>query len=181
MPIAGRTETRESVGPIEPTRQGKSAARTGAVISILVGLFLLFDSVTKLLRLPPVVAATVQLGFPAGTVPVIGGLLLFSLALYVVPRPSYLGDRRDPHHRIPRRRRVHQPSRRSCPIHLHPGAGLHRRAGLAGAVPAQPSSAGPGARRTLRPISWVDPESIHSTATPTPSHPPSAQPPPSTC
>jgi hypothetical protein len=91
MPIAGRTETRESVGPIEPTRQGKSAARTGAVISILVGLFLLFGSVTKLLRLPPVVAATVQLGFPAGTVPVIGGLLLFSLALYVVPRTSVIG------------------------------------------------------------------------------------------
>jgi hypothetical protein len=30
-------------------------------------------------------------------------------------------------------------------------------------------------------MSWVDPDSIHSTATPTPSHPPSAQPPPTTC
>jgi len=44
----------------------RAAARTGLVLTVLVGLFLLFDSVTKLLRLPPVVAATVQLGFPAG-------------------------------------------------------------------------------------------------------------------
>ncbi|HEV7788525.1 MAG TPA: DoxX family protein [Pseudonocardia sp.] len=69
----------------------RAAARTGLVLTVLVGLFLLFDSVTKLLRLPPVVAATVQLGFPAGQVAVIGGVLLVCLGLYLVPRTAVFG------------------------------------------------------------------------------------------
>jgi hypothetical protein len=67
------------------------ARRTGLAVTGLVTLFLLFDSVTKLLRLPPVVEATVQMGFPAWTVPVIGGTLLACLVLYLVPRTAVLG------------------------------------------------------------------------------------------
>ena len=70
---------------------GRAARRTGYAITALVTLFLVFDSVTKLLRLPVVVEATVQMGFPASTVPIIGATLLACLALYLVPRTAVLG------------------------------------------------------------------------------------------
>jgi hypothetical protein len=69
----------------------RAAVRTGTVISVLVGLFLLFDASVKLLRLPSVVEASLQLGFPAHTVPVMGTLLLISLVVYAVPRTSVFG------------------------------------------------------------------------------------------
>ena len=70
---------------------GRAARITGRVLTVLLTLFLLFDSVTKLMQLPPVVEATIQMGFPASTVPVIGAVLLVCLALYLVPRTSVLG------------------------------------------------------------------------------------------
>jgi DoxX-like family len=69
----------------------RAAARTGGVLTVLLTLFLLFDSITKLIRLPLVVEATVQMGFPAGSVPVIGGVLLACLVIYLVPRTAVLG------------------------------------------------------------------------------------------
>jgi DoxX-like protein len=73
------------------TAPGRAARITGWVLTSLVALFLLFDSVTKLLQLPAVVEATVQMGFPATTVPVIGGTLLACLVLYLIPRTAVLG------------------------------------------------------------------------------------------
>ena len=73
------------------TAPGRAARITGWVLTSLVALFLLFDSVTKLLQLPAVVEATVQMGFPATTVPVIGGTLLVCLVLYLIPRTAVLG------------------------------------------------------------------------------------------
>jgi hypothetical protein len=70
---------------------GRTARRVGYGLTGLVGLFLLFDAVPKLLRLQIVVDATVQMGFPAWTVPVIGGTLLVCLVLYLVPRTAVLG------------------------------------------------------------------------------------------
>jgi hypothetical protein len=70
---------------------GRAAARTGYVLTALLTLFLLFDSVTKVMQLPMVVEATQQMGFPATSVPVIGGVLLACLALYLVPRTAVLG------------------------------------------------------------------------------------------
>jgi DoxX-like family len=70
---------------------GRVAARTGLVLTVLLTLFLLFDSITKLIQLPVVVEATMQMGFPAATVPVIGGVLLICVALYLVPRTAVLG------------------------------------------------------------------------------------------
>jgi hypothetical protein len=72
-------------------KPGRTAARVGLVITVLVVLFLLFDSVTKLARIPAVVEATQQFGFPASSVPVIGGLLMGCLVLYVIPRTAVLG------------------------------------------------------------------------------------------
>lgn len=69
----------------------RTASRTGLVLTALLTLFLLFDSTIKLLRLPVAVDATVQLGFPAATVPLIGAVLLVCLVLYLVPRTAVLG------------------------------------------------------------------------------------------
>ncbi len=69
----------------------RTASITGLVLTVLLALFLLFDCVTKLLQLDPVVSATVQMGFPAWAVPVIGAVLAVCLALYLVPRTSLLG------------------------------------------------------------------------------------------
>jgi hypothetical protein len=73
------------------TVPGRAARITGWTLTGLVTLFLLFDSVTKLMELPPVVDATVQMGFTAATVPVIGGTLLACLVLHLVPRTAVLG------------------------------------------------------------------------------------------
>jgi hypothetical protein len=70
---------------------GRSARIAGWAVTGLVALFLLFDSVTKLMRVPVVVEATGQMGFPAATVPVIGGTLLVCLVLHLVPRTAVLG------------------------------------------------------------------------------------------
>ena len=80
----------ETTAPTAPA-VGRAARITGRVLTVLLTLFLLFDSVTKLMQLPPVVEATIQMGFPASTVPVIGAVLLVCLALYLVPRTSVLG------------------------------------------------------------------------------------------
>jgi len=67
MTLIDRTATPAATAP------GRAARITGWVLTSLVALFLLFDSATKLLQLPAVVEATLQMGFPATTVPVIGG------------------------------------------------------------------------------------------------------------
>lgn len=69
----------------------RTAGITGWTITGLVTLFLLFDSVTKLLALPPVVEATTRMGFTADAVPIIGGTLLVCLVLHLVPRTAVLG------------------------------------------------------------------------------------------
>ncbi len=69
----------------------RAASITGIVLTVLLTLFLLFDCVTKMLQVDAVVSATVQMGFPAWSVPVIGVVLAICLALYLVPRTSLLG------------------------------------------------------------------------------------------
>jgi hypothetical protein len=88
MTLIDRTATPAATAAPAP---GRAARITGWVLTSLVALFLLFDSVTKLLQLPAVVEATVQMGFPATTVPVIGGTLLACLVLYLIPRTAVLG------------------------------------------------------------------------------------------
>ena len=67
------TATASRPAPLDAAPTGRTARRVGYALTGLVTLFLLFDAVTKLLRLQMVVDATVQMGFPAWTVPVIGG------------------------------------------------------------------------------------------------------------
>ena len=64
---------------------------SGRVLSGLAVVFLLFDGVTHALGVESVVEWTVQLGYSAGTVPVIGVLLLVGIVLYLIPRTSLYG------------------------------------------------------------------------------------------
>ena len=54
-------------------------------------MFLIFDGVTKLIKVPQVVEATAQLGFPLSSIPVMGVLLLACTVLYAAPRTTVLG------------------------------------------------------------------------------------------
>jgi hypothetical protein len=63
----------------------------GRIITGLAVLFMLFDSITKILQVDAVVKASAQLGYPEGLIPVIGGILLVCVVVYVVPRTAILG------------------------------------------------------------------------------------------
>jgi len=63
----------------------------GRIVSALAVLFLIFDSVIKVLKLAPAVEATVQLGYPESLVIGIGVIELVCLAIYIIPRTSILG------------------------------------------------------------------------------------------
>jgi hypothetical protein len=54
-------------------------------------LFLAVDAAGKLLRVAPVVARTIELGYPASSVIVIGVLELLCVVMYVIPRTSVVG------------------------------------------------------------------------------------------
>jgi hypothetical protein len=64
---------------------------TGRIVSGLVALFLLVDSVMKVMKAPVAVQGTIQLGYPESTVFGIGAVLLVSTLLYVIPRTAILG------------------------------------------------------------------------------------------
>jgi DoxX-like protein len=63
----------------------------GRIMSGLVALFLLFDSVIKLVKLPIAVEATMQLGYPEHTVVGIGVVLLVCLIVYLIRRTAIFG------------------------------------------------------------------------------------------
>ena len=60
-------------------------------MSALVVLFLLMDSVMKLMKPPFVVQATVQLGYPETVIVGLGIVLLICTILYLIPRTAVLG------------------------------------------------------------------------------------------
>src|SRR4026207_337586 len=74
---------------VESSAKKRSIA--GYVLTGLVALFLTFDTVMKLLQLAPAVQGTTELGYPAGTVVVIGAIELVCLVLYLIPPTSVLG------------------------------------------------------------------------------------------
>ena len=69
----------------------KAALWTGRVISGLVVLFMIFDGVTKVMKVQQVIDATIRIGFPVSTIVGIGVTLLICVALYVIPPTSVLG------------------------------------------------------------------------------------------
>jgi hypothetical protein len=64
---------------------------TGWILSALIGAFLIFDGVFKIMSSEQAAQAAPQLGWPASTLPSLGWLLLLCTALYLVPRTSIGG------------------------------------------------------------------------------------------
>lgn len=69
----------------------KKSIWSGRVISGIVVLFLLFDSITKILLLDFVVKASAPLGFSVSDLRIIGLILLLCTIIYINPRTSVLG------------------------------------------------------------------------------------------
>lgn len=74
-----------------PHANSPVAARVGWVLTALIAIFLILDGVTKLMNVQAVKDATVDLGLREEMMPVVGIVLLVSLALYLVPRTAFLG------------------------------------------------------------------------------------------
>ncbi len=64
---------------------------TGRIISAVVVLFLLFDSITKVMKVRAVMEASAQLGYPANTIFTIGIILLVCTVFYIIPQTAVLG------------------------------------------------------------------------------------------
>jgi hypothetical protein len=64
---------------------------TGRVLSGIAVLFLAFDTIVKILQLPVAVEGTKKLGYPAGSVLVLGIVELVALAAYLIPPARVLG------------------------------------------------------------------------------------------
>src|SRR5712692_8216662 len=71
--------------------QSKKMPWTGRVISALVILFMLVDSVGKLAKFAPYLEGTVKVGYPASLVVPLGMVLLICTVVYAIPRTSILG------------------------------------------------------------------------------------------
>jgi DoxX-like family len=77
--------------PLGATGSSKAATWTGRAISGLVILFLVFDGVTKVLKVPQVVQASARLHLSMADTVGIGIVLLICTALYAIPRAAILG------------------------------------------------------------------------------------------
>jgi hypothetical protein len=73
------------------TRKSTKGVWTGRIISALPVLFLVFDSVIKLVVIDPVVSSFAQLGWPVSVAIGIGTLEIVCLAAYLIPRTSIFG------------------------------------------------------------------------------------------
>lgn len=67
------------------------ANKVGIAISVLVGAFLLFDVIGKLMMPTQVEAGVEDLGFPIGQALVMGLVLAVCVLAYAVPRTAVLG------------------------------------------------------------------------------------------
>lgn len=71
---------------VSPRRRG-----VGIAISALVGAFLVFDAVGKLMVPPQVEEGVTALGFPVGQALVMGVVLGVCVLVYAIPRTAVLG------------------------------------------------------------------------------------------
>lgn len=74
-----------------PAIAPKAAVWTGRGISGLVVLFMIFDGVTKVMKVGPVQQAAAELGFTVPQIVAIGILVLACTLVYVIPRTTVLG------------------------------------------------------------------------------------------
>jgi DoxX-like family len=77
--------------PMRPASESSRTIWAGRILSGLAVLFLLFDTVIKLILHPSAVEGTTTLGYPEGVIFGIGVVELVCLALYVYPRTAVTG------------------------------------------------------------------------------------------
>ena len=75
----------------QTTVASKKRLWAGRIMSGIAVLFLIFDGVTKLMVIQPVVDGMRKLGYPVPLAPVIGAIVLICVVLYVIPRTAPLG------------------------------------------------------------------------------------------
>ncbi len=63
----------------------------GTAVTVLVVLFLIFDGVTKIMRVPQVIDACQKVGIASDLVFPIGMLLLACTAIYITPKTAIFG------------------------------------------------------------------------------------------
>jgi membrane protein DedA with SNARE-associated domain len=76
---------------MKTNQNSKARLWTSRVMSGLVILFMLFDSMGKFFKPEPVIEATLKLGYSEHHLVVIGILGLLSIVLYAIPRTTFLG------------------------------------------------------------------------------------------
>jgi hypothetical protein len=76
---------------METTTESKSKRWTSYVMSGLVILFMLFDSIMKFVKPPEVIEGTLALGFAEHHLTTLGALGLISTLFYAFPKTSVLG------------------------------------------------------------------------------------------
>ncbi|HTW63870.1 MAG TPA: DoxX family protein [Bryobacteraceae bacterium] len=80
-----------SLSPIPAAVPSTPVLWTSRTLSALVVLFLIFDGVTKILKVPQVIEATVRLGYPESAVVAIGIIVLACTLVYAIPHTSIFG------------------------------------------------------------------------------------------
>ncbi|NIJ52772.1 DoxX family protein [Dyadobacter arcticus] len=78
------------VNPTVKSRTNKTVL-AGKIISAICILFLLFDSIMKVIKESHSIEGSAQLGWPVDQVQSIGIALLISTILYIIPRTAMLG------------------------------------------------------------------------------------------
>jgi hypothetical protein len=73
------------------TETTKGALWIGRIMTAVPALFLFVDSVMKLVKPPPVVQATLELGYAESSIIGLGIVLLACVVLYAIPKTSVLG------------------------------------------------------------------------------------------
>src|SRR5438309_10440221 len=81
----------ETTRDFTATAVSKKGLWIGRILSGLAVLFLVFDGVTKVMKLPAVMQASAQTQYPLGLSPLIGSVLLVCTAVSAFPRTSILG------------------------------------------------------------------------------------------
>jgi amino acid transporter len=81
----------ETTRDFPATPVSKKGLWAGRILSGLAILFLVFDGVTKVMKVPAVMQASAQMQYPLRLIPVIGIVLLVCTAVYAIPRTSILG------------------------------------------------------------------------------------------
>lgn len=85
------TNVSPAAPPVQQVSVSKGALWTGRILTGLIVLFLLFDGITKVMKVSAVLKASAQLGFSENLIAAIGVTLLVCTVLYVIPSTSILG------------------------------------------------------------------------------------------